>query len=1737
MGKKKGKDRSPRADSSTDTAGVSCTHIRKGTDHSLLKKAGLNVQWSSCQDCEPDKPVEKQILEDETDRESPAVWMCLKCGHRGCGRSENQHAIKHYETPRSEPHCLVLSLDVWSVWCYICDEEVQYSRTGQLAQLITNIKKQVLTDPGKKNSNRKSKKEESLETNPVEHTLDEEKENENKEKQKSSSKHDDSPKKQKTAAAGSSGVVSVRGLSNLGNTCFFNAVVQNLSQTQFLRELLNKITDEKSCFTITPALLSELEPLKIQLERPGSLTLAMCQLLNEIKETKKSVVTPKELFTQVCKKAPRFKGFQQQDSQELLRYLLDGVRAEELKRVNSGILEALKSSGKSLGAEQMKKVIKEYEKNGAPKNFVDRVFGGEMCSTVMCKECRTVSLVTEMFLDLSLPVADEAYRKKNQKKVAQHRSSVSDDGENTTSLTNGNEDMPTGTGSKYQQKKAKKQAKKQAKTQRRQQKLGSKVTLDALTNQSTASSTDPVDASNQSVSVNGSADAEAGENSQENLSPEKPPAVSQNEDEDDEEPEQEHSTSVNNRFNALTEDQTSEDVSVEEDKPQDVNATEEENGADQPCAEEDQLVEELNTLTLKTASEGEMENGDESSGDAKEYTVVNQDPELAFKSLASRTAPEKQECSVESCLYQFTEVEHLIENNRLLCKKAVYRDALKQMLISDPPAGVKEGETQVLYSLYGIVEHSGTMRSGHYTAYVKSRPSTRSHVENGLDADCHAETSKGSWFHISDSSVHPVTEAKDSSAKTDVMSRSVICPLSVGATAPESLSILQSRLKTAEQQTEELMRSLGSLGASADELLVNSLDGGPSTRPISPVNIQRALSAGGEGLLWRQCETLVARVCRLESVLHALKLTTFRLDTDRQLNPCHTARLQERLTALQEQHEEEQRSSRREMKEQMIQETTAHLEAEQSHSALLLRVKEMERVVERERRQVEVLQADCHALRTDGQANRAELKKREEQILGLERECQALRDQSGVKETLMSQLTKEIKSVKAALQKQQQENSTLIRDGRDLRAAADQVQVLNEKLEVQCSELSTTLHSLTLENTRLQTEYHNKIKAERERVSKHLEEQDLLLDTARRNIQAELQGTISEKLTLQKQLEALKADHAKLQQSSTISQETAVSHQQMLERTIESLQGDLSCAVKDGETLREERDRIKSEMNSAVVLLEKEKNILETQLSEMKVELTMVNSALQKQKEENKELMESLAALEHQQVTHRQVEQMLWDMTDSKNKLAYEKGKLQARVQQMAADLKTLKAECTQYCQSNTALQNTYTQMQRENQTLKEQLCVLQQQHRDTNEVAQTLENVLSSHTRLQQNTQTLHAELREKAQELHTLRSERLQAMKEIQRLEAEVENDNAKNNEKVESLQKALEEAQLDNRKLGQSLEQALRENHNVQEKLNALSESSEAELKKARAEIHRLTEHVDSLKNLLKREKDSGRKSAQRLKKALNDASAKSGDLLQANQELRVKVSELEKLVSNQKSQLNHYLDNRTSLNHCLRIKDLEAEIKSLEEAKDEYKKRSYEQSQSLLQLRSEMVSLQSELQCLSSTQQGELQAERDLNRTLQEKCRLCSISKLQFSSPSCLLRPSGHQYCKTNKVLENCHYHLEESLKRLQDERDEAEVRLREVCLESQQITENMDEDHRGLCSKSESFNGQAEPQKLTESLCRVGRDGPRPTTAQTRVCFFDPELEPWASALQRWEIKKELGRIAGSYKPKRHCMLL
>lgn len=79
-----------------------CPHVNKsiavGKIKKLLKNSGL---VRSCSECEKDK----QILnckdnDDNEDEYDQSLWMCLKCGVQLCGRSRNQHALKHYEVSR-----------------------------------------------------------------------------------------------------------------------------------------------------------------------------------------------------------------------------------------------------------------------------------------------------------------------------------------------------------------------------------------------------------------------------------------------------------------------------------------------------------------------------------------------------------------------------------------------------------------------------------------------------------------------------------------------------------------------------------------------------------------------------------------------------------------------------------------------------------------------------------------------------------------------------------------------------------------------------------------------------------------------------------------------------------------------------------------------------------------------------------------------------------------------------------------------------------------------------------------------------------------------------------------------------------------------------------------------------------------------------------------------------------------------------------------------------------------------------------------------------------------------------------------------------------------------------------------------------------------------------------------------------------------------------------------------------
>uniref|UniRef100_A0A8C1F647 Ubiquitin carboxyl-terminal hydrolase n=1 Tax=Cyprinus carpio carpio TaxID=630221 RepID=A0A8C1F647_CYPCA len=720
MTKRSNKPKKPRdEDSSDEVCGLTCQHVSRAVDLSSVKKAVTGSLWSVCSDC----LKERNIHEGE-----PAgahdILVCLKCGFQGCNQAETQHSTKHQQAHHSDSHCITISLSTWKAWCFECKEELStHCNKKALAQTLDFLQKHSAKATSGSYFTRKQAEE--------------------------SAEYVDT---QRGRTPVNSTLIPVKGINNLGNTCFFNAVMQNLSQTHMLNDLIQDVKEKGHKMKICPPAETKLGPLTVTLPSPEPLTSAMFLFLQSIKEPGKGPVSPKILFNQLCQKAPRFKGYQQQDSQELLHYLLDSMRVEETKRIKAGILKAFNNPTEKTADEETKRQVKAYGKEGVKMNFVDRIFVGELTSTIMCEECEHISTVKEAFIDISLPIIEERVRPTIVKHVflilfafnnlsihnklqGRHSSTSHDErGADLVSSRQEEELCVAGRG------------------------LAS-CQADTMGSQSDCSEKD----SNLQDSSN-DADSEASESE---WSP-RIPSV-----------------------------------------PQQGGAVE-------------QLVSAVSKLGLVHTSTdtlpGCVSHSPEEPSEVRERD--RQHHQGAFQALCHSYTPSSKECSVQSCLHQFTSVELLMGNNKLLCencterrsdyvvfmyvsdKKAkVYTSARKQMLISALPpvvtlhlkrfhqAGMNlrkvnrhvdfpllldlapfcsatcknlgSGE-RVLYSLYGIVEHSGSMRGGHYAAYVKVRPPQRKPEQRRNQSGSREASSvpQGQWVYVSDTNVQTVPESR-----------------------------------------------------------------------------------------------------------------------------------------------------------------------------------------------------------------------------------------------------------------------------------------------------------------------------------------------------------------------------------------------------------------------------------------------------------------------------------------------------------------------------------------------------------------------------------------------------------------------------------------------------------------------------------------------------------------------------------------------------------------------------------------------------------------------------------------------------------------------------------------------------------------------------------------------------------------------------------------------------------------
>ncbi|XP_045336551.1 coiled-coil domain-containing protein 150 isoform X5 [Leopardus geoffroyi] len=997
------------------------------------------------------------------------------------------------------------------------------------------------------------------------------------------------------------------------------------------------------------------------------------------------------------------------------------------------------------------------------------------------------------------------------------------------------------------------------------------------------------------------------------------------------------------------------------------------------------------------------------------------------------------------------------------------------------------------------------------------------------------------------------------------MSRQVLSPTHINATASETFTVLQQRMRIVEEQTSSLRDDLIMLdfGEKRGQLEApKCLEEALSQNIISPIQ-KEVICSGKTDILWKNCEFLVNRMCRLESLIQSLKMNIFRLQTEKDLNPQKTALLKDQLNAIQEKHtkdlkllhlevmnlrqqlrdvkeeedkaqeevqrltatlevasetkknaaiiEEELKTTKRkmnlriqELRRQLSQEKNLRESLEKSGSAMLFKIQEMESTVEVERKQVQILQQNCIALRSHIQTTQELLAQEQQKKRELETTISQLKSNLISRDDLISKLAEENKNMQMSFNKEHEENAYLRTEILSLRETSEKAQVSNDQLTRRCSELHSMLETVSMENARIISDHQAILQIEQKMMTQTFQEQNFLLDAAHANITTELQSVQNQKTQLQAHLDHLILEHNQCIQKAQDAENRAALQKELLESTIARLRGELEASMQEKKSLLEEKERLQEEVNKTEKEIAQEKCNLEKELAKNKVDINTLTHNLQTLEEKNKHLSEQMASLELQQVpsdynelAQQQVEKALGRITESKNKLAYEKGKLQIKVKQLEEQLHSFTETSSQndhLRKLNKALEGSYMQVKsilekneeelsravkcrdaalKESQKLKGDLEALEDRENkkvgnfqrqlaeakeDNCKVTIMLENVLASHSKMQGALEKVQIELGRRDSEIAGLKKERALNQQRVQKLEAEVDQwqarmlvVDAQHNSEMEPLQKALDVAREDNRKLAMSLEQALQTNNHLQTKLDHVQEKLEnkelerqnletfkermTEESKVEAEMH--AERIEALRKQFQTERETAKKAAQRemteLKKALDEANFRSVEVTRTNRELRQKLTELEKIlntskekIKNQKAQIKLHLSTKANnTQNVERMKQIETELRQMELIKDQYQKKNYEQSLSIQKFVSEMTNLQKEMQLLAKSQY-ETSA-----RNKQQELRLEAERKVR-------------------QELENRCQELEETIRHLKKCKEATEHKLKEASVESEQV---------------------------------------------------------------------------------------
>ncbi|OJJ31576.1 hypothetical protein ASPWEDRAFT_32201 [Aspergillus wentii DTO 134E9] len=188
------------------------------------------------------------------------------------------------------------------------------------------------------------------------------------------------------------------GLSNLGNTCYMNSALQCV-----------RSVEELTHYFLNDVYKQDLNPSN-PLAHNGEVAKSYANLLRMIyDEAGQSSFAPRQLKNTIGRYGPAFSGYGQQDSQEFLLFLLDGLQ-EDLNRIQKKpYIEKPDSTDEMVHnraalVEFASKCWDIYKARN--DSVITDLFAGMYKSTLHCPACEKVSIIFDPFnnLTLQLPI-------------------------------------------------------------------------------------------------------------------------------------------------------------------------------------------------------------------------------------------------------------------------------------------------------------------------------------------------------------------------------------------------------------------------------------------------------------------------------------------------------------------------------------------------------------------------------------------------------------------------------------------------------------------------------------------------------------------------------------------------------------------------------------------------------------------------------------------------------------------------------------------------------------------------------------------------------------------------------------------------------------------------------------------------------------------------------------------------------------------------------------------------------------------------------------------------------------------------------------------------------------------------------------------------------------------------------------------------------------------------------------